>query len=299
MAKIAAYLLIGIGVGLGVAYWQADDSEPLTAAGTGFGLEDRMSLEARLGEIETELALERYEREALADELAGLRASLLAGDGAEADASDRPESPRERIAAAVNGGDGPFAERVRERFPGGLPQNIDELERARDERQLERYVEAGLSPERAQWIMQREDELRMEVLQAQYDASRSGASREEIANMSLTGLLREELGDADYEKYLEGTGRPTTISVREVLTNSPAQGAGLMPGDEIVAYNGKRVFEMGELNALTYEARPGEAVAIEVLRDGQTMQVYVESGPIGISGGGRATRRDFGGGFRP
>jgi hypothetical protein len=35
---------------------------------------------------------------------------------------------------------------------------------------------------------------------------------------------------------------------------------------------------------------------MQVVRDGQTLQVVVESGPIGISGGGRAPQRggDFG-----
>jgi S1-C subfamily serine protease len=109
-------------------------------------------------------------------------------------------------------------------------------------------------------------------------------------------MLRKELGDTDYAKYLEGQGRATSINVREVLTNSPAQTAGLQAGDEIVSYNGQRVFDINELNSLTYETEPGTSVAMQVVRDGQTLQVVVESGPIGISGGGRAPQRggDFG-----
>lgn len=295
MAKIAAYLLIGIAIGLGVAYWQSA-GEAQSEIGSGLSIEDRAPLEARLREIETELALERYERETLADELSALRATVLADAG-----SESPDTPGERLAAVINGEEagGPFADRIRERFPDGLPQSREELERSRQQRQLERFVEAGLAPARAEWVMQREDELRMEVLDAQYAARQSGASQQEIDALGLSQLMRAELGDTDYEKYLEGQGRPTSVGVREVLTNSPAQLAGLMPGDEIVAYNGKRVFEMGELTALTYEAAPGETVALEVMRDGQTMQVYVDGGPIGISGGGRATRRAFGGGVRP
>jgi S1-C subfamily serine protease len=77
-----------------------------------------------------------------------------------------------------------------------------------------------------------------------------------------------------------------------VLQNSPAQAVGLQPGDEIIAYNGKRVFDIGELTGLTNALRPGETVALEIERDGQPIQFFVESGPIGISGGGRSTRRD-------
>ncbi len=131
----------------------------------------------------------------------------------------------------------------------------------------------------------------MDVLQARYEATQSGASAEEVASFSLTRMMREELGDTDYEKYLEGLGRPTSINVREVLTSSPAQAAGLQPGDEIVAYDGERVFDMNELTNLTYEGNPGETVAIDVIRGGQPVQLYVERGPIGVSGGGRSIRR--------
>jgi predicted metalloprotease with PDZ domain len=180
-----------------------------------------------------------------------------------------------------------------------MPQSREEIAAFQQQRQLDAYLAAGLTPERAQFIMRREDELEMEVLQARYDATQRGASQQEIANISSAQVMRKDLGDADYAKYLAGQGRPTSIGVRDVLTNSPAQVAGLQAGDEIVSYNGQRVFDMNELNAMTYEARPGSAVPLQVVRDGQTMQVYVESGPIGISGGGRSTtQRDAGFGGR-
>lgn len=292
MGKIAVYLLVGIGVGLGFAYWQGIGG-PESDFGSDLGLEDRAPIERRLSELETALTLERYERQMLADELAALQSSLTADAAAPGGAA--APSERERLAAVVESdrAGGPLAERVRARFPDGLPGSREEIESALEQRQMERFVEAGFAPERAQWIMQREDELRMEVLDAQYEARQNGASPEEIANLGVSQLMRAELGDADYEKYLEGLGRPTSVAVRDVLTNSPAQAAGLAPGDEIVAYNGKRVFDMNELTELTYEARPGETVAIDVVRDGQPMQIYVAGGPIGISGGGRSARREM------
>lgn len=297
MGKIAAYLLVGIGVGFGFAWWQGFGG-PAGEIGIA-SIEDRAPLERRLSELETSLALERYEREVLAEEIAALRAAV----GGSASGEDGPAAGvagvRERIAAVLESDEpaGPVAERVRERFPNGLPQSRDERERMMRERQIDEFVEAGLTPDRAAWILQREDELEMEVLQARYEATQSGAAPEEVANISLAQAMRAELGDSEYEKYLEGRGRPTSITVREVLTNSPASIAGLEAGDEIVAYDGRRVFEMNELTDLTYAARPGGTVPIDVIRDGQRIQVYVESGPIGISGGGRS-RRDFGGGRR-
>jgi len=296
MGKIAAYLLTGIVVGVGFAWWQGFGQSP-DGIGADVPSAERGSLEARLGELETELSLERFERQALADELAELRASVEAMP-AGAPANLDLNNIREQIETLrdPNNPNNPMAERIRERFPNGVPQSPEEFEAYQRQQQIDRYVAAGLTPDRAQWIMNRENELEMEVLQARYEATQNDASQQEIANINASSMLRKELGDTDYAKYLEGQGRPASINVREVLTNSPAQTAGLQAGDEIVSYNGQRVFDMNELTALTYETQPGTSVAMQVVRDGQTMQVVVESGPIGVSGGGRSSQRNIAGG---
>lgn len=279
--KFAAFLLAGIGLGLGVAYWQmARNSAP--ERDLAIAADDPAPIERRLNELETALALERYERRALAEELAALQASIASAEGGikPVETSSTDDS-RTRIAAR------PEDETPREiRSPGSLERP------GAEQRRINRFVDAGFSPERAQWILVREDQLEMEVLQSRYEATQNGASSEEVANISASQFMRDELGDADYEKYLAGLGRPTSINVTDVFTNSPGQAAGLEPGDAIVAYDGKRVFDMNELNGLTYEGDVGEIVSIDVIRDGQPMQLYVARGPIGISGGGRSTRRD-------
>jgi hypothetical protein len=277
--KIVAYLIVGVSVGLGLAWWQGlgmtgDDFGPGLAVG------QQASIEQRIRELETELRLERFERQALAEQIETLRASARVPDNRNDDAFFDPREPRVE---------------VRERFPDGLPQDRTVVERTLEERQIERFVDAGFAPERARWLLQREDELGMEVLRARYEARQNGASDAEVANMTIASLMRSELGDADYEKYLAGQGRPTSINVREVLSNSPARAAGLEPGDEILSYNGTRVFEMSELSRLTETAKPGSTVVVDIERDGQQLQFYIEGGPLGISGGGRS-RRDFGGG---
>jgi membrane-associated protease RseP (regulator of RpoE activity) len=286
MIKIAAYLLVGVGMGLAFAFWQGSRGEPIGAWDTDLSVADRGPIEKRLGELETALALERYEREVLAEELVALRQSMVAAP-VSADDSEDGDSRERRVAVLGGDEEGERAQRLRDRFANGFPERAAVDENFFEQRQLQRLVEAGLPMDRAQWILRREEELQMEVLQARYEATQSGASPEEVASLDQSALLRAELGDSDYEKYLEGLGRPTTINVREVLTNSPAQTAGLQAGDEIVAYNGKRVFDMRELTELTYEARPGQSVAVDVVRDGQPIQVYVAAGPIGVSGGGR------------
>jgi S1-C subfamily serine protease len=160
---------------------------------------------------------------------------------------------------------------------------------ASDEELVERFVAAGLSADRAQWILRRTEELRLEALQAQYDAAR-GVATDATASLPRLNVLREELGDADYERYLQAQGRPTSVSVGDVLARSPAEQAGLQSGDELVAYAGSRVFDMGDLNRLVLEGEPGQMVAVDVVREGQTVQLYLPRGPIGITGG-RGGRR--------
>ena len=275
--KFAAYLIAGVVIGLTVAWWQG-----IGASGGGVepGLNagDRAAIERRISVLEMELERERLERQALADQIEDFRSvapvPVVGGDN--------------EVTARV-------VERERVRFPDGLPESAVQVERSLEQRQVDRFVAAGFAPDRAQWLLQREEELEMEALRARYDARQAGARDEEIADMTVSRLMREELGDADYERYLAGQGRPTSVSVREVLTNSPAREAGLLPGDEILVYDGNRIFEMNELSTLTQASKPGSTVVLEVERDGQRLQFYVDGGPLGISGGGRS-RRDFDGG---
>jgi regulator of sigma E protease len=81
--------------------------------------------------------------------------------------------------------------------------------------------------------------------------------------------------------------------VGQVLQNSPAEQAGLMPNDQIIAINDTPIDNWQQL--LTYvQGRPGEAINIQVARDGKnyTLQMTPEAidtpqgpvGRIGISG---------------
>ena len=128
----------------------------------------------------------------------------------------------------------------------------------------------------------------MAALQQRFEAERSGEPVDWRANRTLTSdTLREELGDADYERYLEASGRATRVSVSSVIESSPAQAAGLRPGDEIINYDGQRVFSMTDLNRQTMGGEPGETVVVDVMRDGNLVQVAMPRGPLGITGGRR------------
>jgi hypothetical protein len=149
------------------------------------------------------------------------------------------------------------------------------------EGRVERLVAAGFLPSQADWILQREQELQMEALQERFDAERSGEPIDWMANRNQSGdALREELGEADYERYLDANNRSTNVSVSSVIESSPAQVAGLQPGDEIFRYDGQRVFSMTDLTRQTMVGEPGQNVVVDVMRNGNLVQVVMPRGPV-------------------
>lgn len=252
------------------------------------------SLESRVAELEWRLAAEAAAWLELSAAMVQLRDELeaVAAAGppaAEPAAEDRLARALRGAAAAPSAAAEPSSEapaprlaEARERIRRALPTPEEQ-----EQRRMQRFVDAGFSVARAEWIEQRTAELRMQQLEAQYEAARSGDAARARQALPVDQTLRAELGDSEYERYLEAIGRPTRINVRDVLTGSPAEQVGLRRGDEIVSYGGRRVFDMEDLNRLTLEGRPGDAVVVEVLRDGQPMQLYLPRGPVGISGGGR------------
>ena len=95
--------------------------------------------------------------------------------------------------------------------------------------------------------------------------------------------LREKIGDDYYERYLKANGYPAAAEIRSVIKGSPAENAGLKAGDKIISYAGQRVFNMRDVSRLTLDGEEGEAVLLEVERDGTTTQLTIPRGPVGVS----------------
>jgi len=227
----------------------------------------------RLAALEQAVSQEQSARQLLQEEIMFLteELDLLRGAGPVQKAS--VETSTEESA-------GSSYERRRERY----------ARRNSPEARTERLVEAGIDAGLAGWIVQREQELQMDSLQARFEAGRNGDPIDYYRNRySGSEVLREELGDPDYERYLEANGRSTSVGVSSVIGSSPAQAAGLKPGDEIVRYDGNRVFSMSDITAATMTGEPGQTIIVDVLRDGLTMQVVLPRGPLGITAG--RTRR--------
>ncbi|MDX1499325.1 MAG: PDZ domain-containing protein [Woeseiaceae bacterium] len=241
---------------------------PPTAADPGLAFDQAASTRERLAALEAAVAEERRARQLLEDELLALYDEL------------------DRLGPAPRGAE-PVATNAEGEQPTG-PSRAELRERrtrfeTSAEARTEALLAAGFTPDRAEWIRQREDELRVAAMQARFDAQRAGDMQAMFqAEMDSAAALRQELGDAEYEQYLEAMGRPTAVRVGNVLESSPGQAAGLRRGDEIVRYDGLRVFSYTDLNRQQLEGAAGESVVVDILRDGVPMQVVLPRGPIGI-----------------
>ena len=282
MLRTLALVVAGLAAGFAIAtLWP--NREPLPAARFDDAPDAR-----RLADLELALLEERDRRAALERRIDDLGAALAAltgsPSGPPATADDEPAPQRaERAAAAAAeavADEPPAAQRfARGRFPATPEQRVEQL------------VSGGFTPQRAQWLMDRAEQLRMDALQTLYDARREGRPIDQSSVADEQSLLRTEIGDSEYEQYLNALGRPTAVGVSDVFASSPAEAAGLRSGDQIVSYAGTRVFDMRDLNRLTYEGQPGQPVVVEVLRDGQQMQLVLPRGPVGITAGRFGGRR--------
>ena len=242
---------------------------------------DSEGISTRLALIEQNLATERESRIQLEAEVEELKqqnaefASLLTNSS----------SGNPRLTAIANA-------------EGGLAGNeeiieqLNEQRRVRNDqdpsqRQLSALVNGGFDEFQAEEIIRTTEEIQMQILNAQYEASQNGErlnTGDLIAEASQQ--LRSTLGDQDYEKYLEATNQSTSVGIRNVLESSPAQLAGLQSGDDIVSYNGERVFNVNDLNRLSSSTEISGNVVVEVLRDGVPTTVSMPVGPLGISSSG-------------
>jgi membrane-associated protease RseP (regulator of RpoE activity) len=147
---------------------------------------------------------------------------------------------------------------------------------------LAQLLAAGFDRAKAEQIVRREAELRREAAYAEFEASGTVRALSPTARLARTSKLRDELGEADYERYLEATHRATQIVVGTLAPDSAAAQAGLVPGDRIVAYAGEPVHSARELTALMLAGTPGELVPVTVIRDGASIDLYLTRGPLGV-----------------
>lgn len=283
MSRIIAAIAISLIAGFAAAVWLmrdglTGDSESQTELTAGI-FESATPTEERLRRLEQVIAEEREARLILEDQLQNLIEEIERID------ATGPRVFADQVAASD---DAPARRQPEQR----ARRDFVSLVRNFQERRLNDLVEGGFSEDEARRILKQESEAQYKAMQAAHDAQRRGEVVDSLSAMSRPqSLLRAELGDNDYERYLQAQGQPTSIQVTQVLDSSPGSLAGLQPGDQIVSYGGERVFDVNELRELTLQGRAGEDVVIEIERDGVRMQLNVPRGPVGINGTGAGVRR--------
>ena len=274
---LCAALLVAIGLGTLVSNLDRTKEPPVAPLVVDVPEADS-SLDERLQDLEQALAEEREARIALEDTLAMLFEELDRLEGTDERAAARLES------AAENERQARAAERRGQR-------NEADWVRSYQERRIAALVEGGFSDEEARRALQLESEASFKAMQLAWEAQRNGESINVMDSMSNPqSIMRAEMGDDAYARYLEAQGQPTAIRITQVLGGSPANSAGLQAGDELVSYNGERVFNVMDLRNGTMQGQPGEDVVIEIERDGVRMQLTLPRGPIGITGSGANIR---------
>ena len=283
MSRIIAAIAISLIAGFAAAVWLVrdgpnGDSETRmdVTAGT---FEAAAPTEERLLRLEQVTAEEREARLVLEDQLQALIEEIerIDAQGSRAFADQVGEADDARARRQPG-------QRARRDFVS-LVSNFQE-------RRLNELVEGGFSEDEARRVLKQESEAQYKAMQAAHDAQRRGEDVDALSAMSRPQtLMRAELGDSDYERYLQAQGQATSIQITRVLESSPGSLAGLQPGDQIVSYDSERVFDVNELRELTLQGRAGEDVVIEIERDGVRMQLNVPRGPVGINGTGASMRR--------
>lgn len=149
-------------------------------------------------------------------------------------------------------------------------------------------LDAGIDPVKVNYIKDAFEQAEMDRLYLRNQATREGwidskrytDSAKEIADR--TKELRNELSENEYDAYLFAAGRANRVLVSSVLSTSPASNAGIQAGDTILRYNNKRIYSWSDLTSATSEGTPDETVVVTIERDGQTQQVYLPRGPLGV-----------------
>ncbi len=164
------------------------------------------------------------------------------------------------------------------------PPSLEEAHAKMESIQDKVLLAAGFTKERIEWIRRRNAELyakgKQKLEGRQPDAP---PDRNAFAfAVEKDWELWNEMSEDEFVRYRQALGRLTAVPIRTVQVGSPAERAGLRAGDDILGYGGKRVYGLSQLNGLALEGTSGGSVPVEVQRNGQTLQLWIPSGPLNV-----------------
>lgn len=110
------------------------------------------------------------------------------------------------------------------------------------------------------------------------------------------GVMIQEVNRDLAESF--GLERPHGALISRVLPDTPAEAGGLREGDVITSFNGEPIERSGELPHYVGRARAGSMADLELVRDGETMELRLKVGELADLGeaGNRQTSSKGAGG---
>jgi hypothetical protein len=109
-----------------------------------------------------------------------------------------------------------------------------------------------------------------------------GFNERALLRRAALAELREELSEDDYLAARYAAAYSTEITIYAVSPGTAAFQLGLLPGDQIYAYDGYRLFDTHEYRDLRdQEVDRGRPVILQIRRGGQTFEVEVPGGDVG------------------
>jgi len=256
----------------------ASDREPIGFRAEKAGGDRLQPLERRLDLLAAKVAADAAERHRLEQRLDQLAAQLAALHGASSGNRTVPSSEPNAMSASPPTGDMPPSQGAALAQPDDATTAV---ERA--------LVAAGVDPATAADIKRRRDQLTLDEIYLRDQATReqwmdSPRFAEEMAEIARQRTsIRDEIGDDAYDRYLAAMGQANRVRVEEVLLDSPAAQAGLQTGDLVLSYGNARIFAPDDLVSETRSGTPGESTRIEIVRNGQLLDVNVPRGPLGVN----------------
>jgi len=234
---------------------------------------------------------------AIQNELDHLREDIVSGQEERAELRQRlAEQERLLLALQDELGSAPGAAGVSD---ANLTGNGDALvarnglgnegDRVGSDQQREALAKSGVDSVAIDAIRQRQDEQTLARLELLDQAAREGWSnserlRDELRNLNDTAVdIRDELTDAEYDRYLYNSGQPNRVVVQSIIGGSNADLAGILVGDVISRYADTSVFTMTDVRDATQAGTRGEPVLVQVRRDSQYQVLNVLRGPLGIT----------------
>lgn len=273
-----ALVLAGLlALGLGWVLWPSGG--PGLLRGSGSTPEAPAATRDEVESLRRALADQAATLRTLTEELALLREETAALGGGLAWIGD--ESTRTGASSATSAASDSPSEGSRARDPsarGAAPGERPSFD-------AEGLLAAGFSSREVDRLRERWERLELDRLELNDRALREEwlfTPRHQDEHRALEATLRQELDEEGFDAYLYATGQPNRVFVKEVLGNSSASRAGVLPGDVIVSYDGERTFIPRDLQLATAQGQRGELVRIEVVRDGRPVTLQVQRGPLGI-----------------